>query len=119
MKTETIAEQNKKTVLAFYKEAHFDGDVDGAISRYVGDNYVQHTPASEDGAEGLRKYINAFLSNSPSQIQYSTVRGCVLPLARFNPSCPRVPKYEYKNNPGAWPIATHSMQVRNRIRVSP
>ncbi len=36
MKIETIAEQNKKTVLAFYKEAHFDGDVDGAISRIRG-----------------------------------------------------------------------------------
>lgn len=66
MKTETIAEQNKKTVLAFYKEAHFDGDVDGAISKYVGDTYVQHTPASEDGVEGLRKYIKAFLSNFPN-----------------------------------------------------
>jgi hypothetical protein len=37
MTTESISEQNKKTVLAFYKEAHFDGDVDGAIARYVGD----------------------------------------------------------------------------------
>jgi predicted SnoaL-like aldol condensation-catalyzing enzyme len=46
MTTETISEQNKKTVLAFYKEAHFDGDVDGAIARYVGDTYTQHTPAA-------------------------------------------------------------------------
>jgi predicted SnoaL-like aldol condensation-catalyzing enzyme len=66
MTTETIAEQNKKTVVAFYKEAHFDGDVDGAIARYVGDTYVQHTPASEDGVEGLRGYINAFLKNFPN-----------------------------------------------------
>ena len=46
MTTETISEHNKKTVLAFYKEAHFDGDVDGAIARYVGDTYIQHTPAA-------------------------------------------------------------------------
>lgn len=66
MTTETIAEQNKKTVLAFYKEAHFDGDVDGAIARYVGGTYTQHTPASEDGIEGLRAYINVFLKTFPN-----------------------------------------------------
>jgi len=66
MTTETISEQNKKTVLAFYREAHFDGDVDGAIARYVGDTYIQHTPAAEDGVEGLRAYINFFLKNFPN-----------------------------------------------------
>jgi len=40
MTTENIAEHNKKIVLAFYKEAHFDGDVDGAIARYVGERGV-------------------------------------------------------------------------------
>jgi len=64
--TETIAEQNKKTVLAFYKEVHFDGDVDGAIARYVGDTYTQHTPAAEDGVEGLRTYIKSFLKMFPN-----------------------------------------------------
>lgn len=66
MTTETtISEKNKEIVLAFYKEAHFDGDVDGAIARYVGDTYIQHTPGAEDGVEGLRAYINAFLRNFP------------------------------------------------------
>ena len=65
MVTESLSEQNKKTVLAFYKEAHFDGDVDGAIARYVADTYTQHTPASEDGIEGLRAYINFFLKTFP------------------------------------------------------
>ena len=60
-----ISEKNKEIVLAFYKEAHFDGDVDGAIARYVGDTYTQHTPGAEDGVEGLRAYINAFLANFP------------------------------------------------------
>jgi predicted SnoaL-like aldol condensation-catalyzing enzyme len=66
MTTETIAEQNKKTVLAFYKEAHFDGDVDGAIARYVGDTYIQHTAGGEDGVEGLRGFINGFLTAFPN-----------------------------------------------------
>jgi predicted SnoaL-like aldol condensation-catalyzing enzyme len=66
MTTESISEQNKKTVLAFYKEAHFDGDVDGAIARYVGDTYIQHTPAAEDGVEGLRAYINFFRKTFPN-----------------------------------------------------
>ena len=66
MTTETISEQNKKTVLAFYREAHFDGDVDGAIARHVGDTYIQHTPAADDGVEGLRAYINGFLKAFPN-----------------------------------------------------
>jgi predicted SnoaL-like aldol condensation-catalyzing enzyme len=58
-------EANKQVVTAFYEEAHFDGDVDGAIARYVGDTYIQHTPAAEDGVEGLRAYITAFLTTFP------------------------------------------------------
>ncbi|WP_179214065.1 nuclear transport factor 2 family protein [Paraburkholderia caledonica] len=61
-----VQEKNKEIVLAFYKEAHFDGDVDGAIARYVGDTYIQHTAAAEDGVEGLRNYINFFLKTFPN-----------------------------------------------------
>lgn len=64
--TASVQEKNKEIVLAFYKEAHFDGDVDGAIARYVGDTYVQHTAGAEDGVEGLRKYINFFLETFPN-----------------------------------------------------
>ena len=64
--TGNIQEKNKEIVVAFYKEAHFDGDVDGAIARYVGDTYVQHTPGAADGVEGLRDYINAFLKTFPN-----------------------------------------------------
>jgi predicted SnoaL-like aldol condensation-catalyzing enzyme len=66
MTTDTLSEQNKKAVLAFYKEAHFDGDVDGAISRYVGKTYIQHTALAEDGVEGLRSFINFFLKTFPN-----------------------------------------------------
>ena len=66
MSNESVTERNKKIVVAFYKEAHFDGDVDGAIERYVGDTYTQHTPAAEDGVEGLRAYINFFLKAFPN-----------------------------------------------------
>ncbi|UII69637.1 ester cyclase [Pseudomonas sp. HN11] len=62
----TIQEKNKEVVVAFYKEAHFDGDVDGAIARYVGNTYLQHTPGAADGIEGLREYINAFLKAFPN-----------------------------------------------------
>jgi predicted SnoaL-like aldol condensation-catalyzing enzyme len=61
-----VQEKNKEVVLAFYKEAHFDGDVDGAIARYVGNTYIQHTAAAEDGVEGLRNYINFFLKTFPN-----------------------------------------------------
>jgi len=61
-----VQEKNKEVVLAFYKEAHFDGDVDGAIARYVGNTYIQHTAAAEDGVEGLRNYINFFLKAFPN-----------------------------------------------------
>ena len=63
--TGTLQERNKEVVVAFYKTAHFDGDVDGAIALYVGDTYIQHTPAAEDGVEGLRNYINLFLKTFP------------------------------------------------------
>jgi len=66
MTTESTAEKNKSVVLAFYREAHFDGDVDGAIARYVGETYTQHTAAAEDGVEGLRDYINSFLKSFPN-----------------------------------------------------
>lgn len=62
----TQEEGNKKVVTAFYEEAHFDGDVDGAIARHVGATYTQHTPAAEDGVEGLRAYIKAFLAGFPN-----------------------------------------------------
>ena len=62
----TQEEGNKKVVTAFYEEAHFDGDVDGAITRHVGATYTQHTPAAEDGVEGLRAYIKAFLAAFPN-----------------------------------------------------
>jgi predicted SnoaL-like aldol condensation-catalyzing enzyme len=61
-----VQEKNKEIVLAFYREAHFDGDVDGAIARYVGNTYIQHTAAAEDGVEGLRNYINFFLKAFPN-----------------------------------------------------
>jgi predicted SnoaL-like aldol condensation-catalyzing enzyme len=63
--TGTLQERNKEIVVAFYKKAHFEGDVDGAIALYVGDSYIQHTPAAEDGVEGLRNYINLFLKTFP------------------------------------------------------
>lgn len=66
MAIESTSEKNKKVVLAFYKEAHFDGDVDGAIARYVGDTYIQHTANAEDGVDGLRVFINGFLAAFPN-----------------------------------------------------
>ncbi len=36
-------ETNKQTVVAFYKKALFEGDVDTAIRLYGGKTYTQHT----------------------------------------------------------------------------
>jgi predicted SnoaL-like aldol condensation-catalyzing enzyme len=47
---------NIKAVLELYEKALNQHDFEGA-AQYLGPRYVQHNPFAEDGAEGLRKFI--------------------------------------------------------------
>jgi predicted SnoaL-like aldol condensation-catalyzing enzyme len=47
---------NKKTVLELYDKALNQHDFEAA-SKHLGPYYKQHNPMAEDGAEGLRKFI--------------------------------------------------------------
>jgi predicted SnoaL-like aldol condensation-catalyzing enzyme len=58
-------EANKKTVVAFYQKALFDGDVETAIHLYGGETYTQHTPFAADGFDGLRAYVKWIAENYP------------------------------------------------------
>jgi predicted SnoaL-like aldol condensation-catalyzing enzyme len=47
---------NIKAVLALYEKALNQHDFEGA-AQHLGPRYIQHNPFAEDGAEGLRKFI--------------------------------------------------------------
>ena len=47
---------NVKAVLELYEKALNQHDFEGA-AKYLGPRYIQHNPLAEDGAEGLKKFI--------------------------------------------------------------
>lgn len=47
---------NVKTVLELYEKALNQHDFGGA-AKHLGSRYIQHNPLAEDGAEGLKKFI--------------------------------------------------------------
>jgi predicted SnoaL-like aldol condensation-catalyzing enzyme len=49
-------EANKKTVIDLYEKALNQMDFEAA-SKHLGPRYIQHNPLAEDGAEGLKKFI--------------------------------------------------------------
>lgn len=49
-------EANKKTVIDLYEKALNQHDFEAA-SRHLGPRYIQHNPLAEDGAQGLKKFI--------------------------------------------------------------
>src|SRR5262249_33605129 len=61
----------------------------------------------------------AVTKNAPPHVQYSTTRGCVLPKARFRLNWPNVPRYVYRNRPGARPTVVQNIYTAKRIRVTP
>ena len=58
------AEQNKRTVLAFYDAGLNRKDVAEA-SRYLGSRYVQHNPTASDGREGFASFIGYLRATYP------------------------------------------------------
>jgi predicted SnoaL-like aldol condensation-catalyzing enzyme len=51
-------ELNKQNAVAFYKMA-YEGNPRKAVELYVGDEYIQHNPAVDDGPEPFIKYFEA------------------------------------------------------------
>ena len=56
--------RNKEHAIAFYRTA-FLGDPRAAVEAYVGDQYIQHNPAVEDGKEGFIAYFERMAQEYP------------------------------------------------------
>jgi len=59
-------EANKKTAIAFYEAAINRKDYETAKT-YLGAQYKQHNPTAQDGAEGLKAFIDFLKSKFPNQ----------------------------------------------------
>jgi len=58
--------ENKKNAVAFYRAA-YEGDPKTAISKYVGDQYIQHNPDVEDGLNGFIEYFERMAKEYPDK----------------------------------------------------
>ncbi|RYZ60745.1 MAG: polyketide cyclase [Proteobacteria bacterium] len=59
-------EANKKVAIGFYQAAINDKDY-AAASKFLGSGYKQHNPTAQDGAEGLKGFIDFLKSKFPTQ----------------------------------------------------
>ena len=59
-------EANKKVAVGFYQAAINDKDF-AAASRFLGPGYKQHNPTAQDGADGLKAFIDFLKSKFPAQ----------------------------------------------------
>lgn len=59
-------EQNKQNAIDFYRTAYL-GDPRSAVSRYVGDRYIQHNPDVPDGPEGFIAYFERMQKEYPNK----------------------------------------------------
>ena len=58
--------ENKKNAVAFYRTA-YEGDPKAAISKYVGDQYIQHNPDVKDGLNGFIEYFERMAKEYPDK----------------------------------------------------
>lgn len=63
---DATTEANKKVAVAFYDAAINKKDF-AAASRYLGPQYKQHNPTAQDGAEGLKGFIDFLKARFPNQ----------------------------------------------------
>jgi predicted SnoaL-like aldol condensation-catalyzing enzyme len=63
---DSVAEANKKTVLAFYDAALVRMDIDAA-RQFLGPSYIQHNPTAPDGAEGLAGLLKFLKERFPQR----------------------------------------------------
>ena len=59
-------ERNKQNAIAFYQMA-YDGNPRKAVDLYVGNQYIQHNPAVEDGKEGFIRYFDRMAKEYPDK----------------------------------------------------
>ncbi len=59
-------DDNKQNAIAFYKMAYL-GDPSGAVTRYVGDDYIQHNPDVADGKAGFIQYFERMAAEYPNK----------------------------------------------------
>ena len=57
--------ENKKTVLAFYRLAFTDRKPVEAVAEYVGTTYRQHDPRVQDGPVGFVQFVSGFFGQFP------------------------------------------------------
>ncbi|WP_431683611.1 nuclear transport factor 2 family protein [Kitasatospora sp. KL5] len=57
-------EENKQTVLAFYRAAINDKDHEAA-AELISRSYVQHNPRIADGPDGLREFVETLRADFP------------------------------------------------------
>ena len=68
-----IEDRNTANVVAFYDTVFNQHDVEGAITKYIGDEYIQHNPFVADGVDGFRDGITGWL-NSDATIRAEIIR---------------------------------------------
>ena len=68
-----IEDRNTANVVGFYDMSFNQRDVDGAIKKYIGDEYIQHNPFAPDGIEGFRDAVTGWL-NADANIHIEIVR---------------------------------------------
>lgn len=59
-------ESNKKMVAEFYQELFGDKNIE-AIHKYIGDKYIQHNPAIQDGKEALLQALKVWFKDAPKE----------------------------------------------------
>ncbi|HEX6791488.1 MAG TPA: ester cyclase, partial [Candidatus Krumholzibacteria bacterium] len=62
---EQALEQNKKTVVAFYKTAFTDHKPEEAVEKYVGGSYRQHNPMVADGSLPFIDFVRGYAKKYP------------------------------------------------------
>ena len=60
-------ERNKKTVMEFYDLMFNNNKPRRAIEKYVGDVYIQHNPAVDDGKEAFIEYFDRMATLYPNK----------------------------------------------------
>ncbi|MEM7340522.1 MAG: nuclear transport factor 2 family protein [Actinomycetota bacterium] len=66
--------QRLENAKALYVEAIRDGDYEGAINRYAGDRYTQHSTPVKDGRAGFIEFFADFVERNPDR-EIEIVRG--------------------------------------------
>lgn len=60
----TDLESNKNTVIGYYQMA-FEGNPEKAVTKYLGDRYIQHNPEAEDGSDSFIGFVHYLRSEYP------------------------------------------------------